>query len=286
MKREKRITDYLEKKRRLLDRHLERFLPAASAYPQAIHRAMRYSVFSGGKRLRPLLTIAAAETQHYNGKAVLPAACALELVHTFSLIHDDLPALDNDDFRRGRSSCHRAFGEDIAVLAGDALLVLAFELLAESEIIGKKFLNPGILIKEITQAIGTGGMIGGQVVDMESTRKKINMREAEYIYEKKTGALITASLRIGGIIGRAPQKELTALTGFGKAMGFCFQIVDDLLDEKKDNEGSSYPSLFGREKALAKVRELTLKAEKSLECLGNRGGTLKAINRMMVDRLK
>ena len=272
----KKINSYLKEKKRLVDRSLDRYLPSARAYPQSIHKAMRYSLFSNGKRLRPILTIAAAAIGNGKSMALLPAACAVELIHTFSLIHDDLPALDDDDFRRGKPSCHRAFGEDIAILAGDALLVLGFGLLGESERMGREFLKPGILIREMAGAIGTCGMIGGQVVDMESQKKKIGARELKYINEKKTAALITGALRIGGIIGELPQRELTALTNFGKAMGVCFQIVDDVLDEEKDDT----------KKSMAKIKELTLKAESSLKPLGQRGERLKAINTAMIKRVK
>lgn len=282
----KDISKYMREKKRLIDHHLGKFLPRSSTYPRVIHQAMHYSVFSGGKRLRPILTIAAAETHTRDIKAVLPAACAIELVHTFSLIHDDLPALDNDDFRRGKPTCHRMFGEDMAILAGDALLILAFELLGESERIGRHFLKPGVLIKEMTNAIGTGGMIGGQVVDLLSQKREINVRELKYTHENKTAALITAALRIGGIIGGMPPRELTALTNFGRSMGFCFQIVDDLLDEKVDRQEASYLSLLGRERAMEMVEELMIEAEKSLKCLGDKGDTLRAINRAMASRMK
>ena len=272
----KEVTKYLKDKKNLIDRHLDKYLPRSSACPQVIHKAMRYSVFSLGKRLRPILTLAAAEAGKRNQKTVLPAACALELIHTFSLIHDDLPALDNDDFRRGRPSCHCVFGEDIAILSGDALLALGFELLGESQRIGQNFLTPGILIKEMAAAIGTNGMIGGQVIDLETQKKKISPAKLEYIREKKTAALITAALRIGGIIGQVPQRELIALTDFGMAMGVCFQIVDDLLDEEKAD----------RKKVMLKIKELTQKAERALKPLGKRGEILKAINMAMVNRLK
>lgn len=283
---QKKINKYLNKNRRLIDSALKRYLPRASAYPFSIHKAMRYSLFSGGKRLRPILAMAAAEAGRGNLKAVLPAACAIELIHTFSLIHDDLPALDNDDFRRGKSSCHRVFGEDVAILAGDALLILGFQLLGESEKIGQSFLKPGVLIKEMAGAIGTGGMIAGQVVDLESQRRKIGPKELVYIHEHKTAALITTALRIGGIIGQVSHRGLKSLTSFGQAMGLSFQIVDDLLDEKEDKKGASYLVLMGREKAIAKVRALTLKAEESLKPLGHRGDILKGINEVMVKRIK
>ncbi len=272
----KKINRYLKEKKRLVDRSLDRYVPGASAYPQSIHKAMRYSLFSNGKRLRPILTIAAAAIGNWKRPALLPAACAVELIHTFSLMHDDLPSLDDDDFRRGKPSCHRAFGEDIAILAGDALLVLGFGLLGESERMGRKFLEPGILIKEMAGAIGTRGMIGGQVVDLESQKKKIGVRELKYIHEKKTAALITGALRIGGIIGQVPKRDLSALTNFGMAMGVCFQIVDDVLDEEKDDT----------KKTMAKIKELTLKAESFLKPLRERGEVLKAINKAMVCRVK
>ena len=283
---QKRINKYLHEKKRLIDENLNKYLPKASTYPYSIHQAMRYSIFSGGKRLRPILAMAAAEVGRGNQKVVLPAACAIELIHAFSLIHDDLPALDNDDFRRGKSSCHRAFGEDIAILAGDALLIFGFQLLGESERIGQSFLNPGVLIKEMAGAIGSEGMIGGQVVDLESQRRKIGPKELVYIHEHKTAALITAALRIGGIIGRVSSRELKSLTNFGQAMGLSFQIMDDLLDEKEAKKGASYLNRMGREKARAKIQESTLKAEGSLRPLGRRGDILKAINEVMMKRLK
>lgn len=280
-----RINRYLDEKKRLVEKALERFLPKETSYPAKLHKAMRYSVFSAGKRLRPLLMLAAADTGKMELDTALPAACAIELIHTFSLIHDDLPALDNDNFRRGKPSCHCAFGEDIAILAGDALLVLGFQLLGESERIGQSFLKSGVLIKEMAEAIGTGGMIGGQAADLESQRKKIGLKELLYIHQHKTADLITAALRIGGTIGQVSPRELKGLTNFGQVMGLSFQIVDDLLDEKEDKKGASYPDFMGREKILARVRELAQKAEKSLKPLGHRGDILKTINKVMVERL-
>jgi geranylgeranyl diphosphate synthase type II len=281
----RKIENYLKIKRRLIEANLNTYLPLSSAYPPSIHQAMRYSLFSAGKRLRPVLVLAAAEAGEGNLKAALPTACAIEMIHTFSLIHDDLPALDNDDFRRGKPACHRRFGEDTAILAGDALLVLGFNLLGESERIGRRFLKPGLLVKEMAEAIGTAGLIGGQVVDLISRKRVIGRKELAYIYEHKTAALITASLRLGGFIGRVSACELKSLSRFGQAMGFAFQLVDDLLDETSD-KGASYVKLLGKEKTRAMLKELTLKAEEALAPLGERADILKAINQLMVHRLK
>ncbi len=222
---------YLAARRRAVDEALDRALPAVEAFPPAIHQAMRYSVLAGGKRLRPILVIAGAEAASGQMADVLPTACAFELIHTYSLIHDDLPAMDDDDFRRGRPTSHKVFGEAIAILAGDALLTHAFGLVAVNFASGKAPLEvlPRVL-DEITRAAGTAGMIGGQVVDIQSEGGAVSAPTLEYIHTHKTGALIRAAVRTGALLAGAAEPPLAALTAYGERLGLAFQIVDDILD--------------------------------------------------------
>src|SRR5204862_6736264 len=202
---------YLKERRQMVDLALERFLPSEDTPPPSVHRAMRYSVLAGGKRLRPILVIAGAEVVGAAPSAVMPTACALEMIHTYSLIHDDLPAMDDDDYRRGRLTNHKVFGEAIAILAGDALLTYAFRLIAEN---AARAADPGVIrevILEIADAAGTGGMVGGQVVDIESEGKVVSPETLEYIHLHKTAALIRASLRVGALLSGARPADLTAI---------------------------------------------------------------------------
>lgn len=270
-----------------VDEALDQLLPAKEAYPPIIYEAMRYSLFSGGKRLRPILVLAAAEAVGGDPKQCIDAACALEMIHTYSLVHDDLPAMDDDDYRRGRLTCHKVYGDDIAILAGDALLTLAFQVLAEMKGVPDKILE---VIKEISIAAGTMGMIGGQVVDMESEHKRIDAETLKYIHASKTGALYRAALRAGGILGGAGQDELNALTTYAENLGLAFQITDDILDIEGDekilgkpvgsdirNEKSTYPSLYGLEQAKFMAREAVEKANGALDIFGDRAWLLKEI---------
>lgn len=279
-----------------VDEALDRYLPPEEAFPPEIHRAVRYSVFAGGKRLRPLLVLCAADVFGAGQKA-MPAACAVEMVHTYSLIHDDLPALDNDDFRRGRPSNHKVYGEAMAILAGDALLTRAFELLAEEaakHIPAEKALT---LVKELGAAAGTGGMIGGQVVDILSEGNTVSPEVLEYIHRHKTGALITCCIRLGAIVGGADDEELAALTRFAQKMGLAFQIVDDILDvvgdEKKlgkkvgadaAKKKVTYPAVHGLEQARQKAESLYHEGVKELERFGSRAEPLKQLARLLVFR--
>ena len=292
------LKKYLDQKREIIDEALNQYLPPETEYPQTIHEAMRYSVFAGGKRLRPILVIAAAEVVGGRAEKVLPTACAIELIHTFSLIHDDLPAIDNDDYRRGKLTCHKVFGEDMAILAGDGLLTHAFQLLAQnSEIktINKEAMP--LVIKEVAAAIGTLGLIGGEVVDIQSEGKEIDLPRLEYIHSHKTGALIAISLKVGAMLVNAPQEEIGALFQYGKLIGLAFQIVDDILNVEGDEvqlgkpvgsdlrqKKATYPALFGIEASRQKARRLVEEAKKELEIFGEKGEILRLLADFIVER--
>ncbi|MDP3058162.1 MAG: polyprenyl synthetase family protein, partial [bacterium] len=222
---------------RLVDEELERSLPLGKEHPAIIHEAMRYSIFAGGKRLRPALALLTHETFGGDVKSIMPAAAALECIHTYSLIHDDLPAMDNDDYRRGKLTCHKVFGEAIAILAGDALLALGFELMARGS--NQHFITTRVIqcLSELAQATGSSGLVGGQVVDIMSTSLDVTNEAAtvDYIHVHKTGSLITSSVRIGAILAGASEQELGAVTRYAYYLGLGYQICDDILDA----EGSS-----------------------------------------------
>jgi geranylgeranyl diphosphate synthase type II len=276
------LEGYLAERRRAVDEALERALPPADTYPPRVHEAMQYSVFAGGKRLRPILVIAGAEAVGGHPGDVLPTACAFELIHTYSLIHDDLPAMDDDDYRRGRPTSHRVFGEAIAILAGDALLTHAFGLVAASFATGR--VPPAVLpevLREIVDAAGTPGMIGGQVVDVESEGRVVSPETLEYIHTHKTGALIRAAARVGALLACAPPPALEALTLYGARLGLTFQIVDDILDVEGSLEtlgktaGSdrrkkkvTYPDYHGLEASRARATALTREGQAALAGLG------------------
>src|SRR5215831_5973254 len=223
------LEHYIAAQQKTIDAALDRWVPPETEDPATIHRAMRYSLFAGGKRIRPLLAIAAAHAVSDAPVGVESAACALEMIHTYSLIHDDLPALDNDDLRRGRPTCHKVFGDAIAILAGDALLTVAFEVLSKLEDVEAD--RRILLVRELSTAAGTvGGMIGGQVNDLEGEGKLPTPELLESIHRAKTGALLRASVRMGAIYAGASPEQLEALTRFGEHIGLAFQIVDDVLD--------------------------------------------------------
>ncbi len=258
---------YLDVKKRMIEQAMDGYLPSEKTEPQTIHKAMRYSVFAGGKRLRPILALASFELVNGKGKSILPAACALEFLHTYSLIHDDLPCMDDDDLRRGKPTLHKVFGEGMAVLAGDALHALAFEILLKTK-------NSDVLI-EVVKAIGTQGMIGGQVADLEAEGKKVSPSQVEYIHSHKTGALIKASVKVGAMLGGADPKKLNALSKFAEKIGLAFQIADDILDVEgkeevigkktgADQTKATYPKVFGLEKSKKMARELAESAKKDL----------------------
>jgi geranylgeranyl diphosphate synthase type II len=268
-------------------------------FPISVHEAMRYSLFAGGKRVRPILAIAAAEALGARSSGLLPLAGALELIHTYSLIHDDLPAMDDDDFRRGRPTCHKVYGEAIAILAGDGLLTMAFELLSDPRRSKGVSANRLIaIIKEISTASGVLGMVGGQVVDMEAEGREIDFPTLEYIHTRKTGALIRASVRVGAIYAKASEKRLKALTRYGELAGLSFQIVDDILDitgtreEIGKNVGSdlkkgkrTFPSFFGLEGSRLRANEVADKAIHALRDFDHKADPLRELAKYIVNRV-
>ncbi len=290
------LTQTLEEGRKLTDAALERLLPAASVRPTSIHQAMRHSVFAGGKRIRPILCMEA-------GRAVagsLPAGiedlgAALEMLHTYSLIHDDLPALDNDDLRRGRPTCHKVYGEAIAILAGDALQTQAYEVLSQLNCTVEARVK---IIEEIARGTGTvNGMIGGQVIDLEAERTKPDAETLEYIHRSKTAALITASVVSGGIYADAKVNQIENLRRFGQAIGLAFQIVDDILDVTQSSEQlgktagkdvasekATYPALFGLSESRKKAQTLLTDAYSAIENFGTKAAILKDLARFLIER--
>ncbi len=292
------LKDYLKHHLARVDKALDHYLPGEGVLPPALHKAMRYSVFAGGKRLRPILMIAACEAAGGDSDQVLPAACAMEMIHTYSLIHDDLPAMDDDDFRRGRPTNHKVFGEAVAILAGDALLTEAFILLSNPEVM------PGVaaetrrrLIHTIARCAGSQGMVGGQVVDMESEGKEVTFPILEYIHTRKTGALMLASIQAGALVGGVDEPGFQALTRYGEAAGLAFQIADDILDVVGDQAvlgkdvGSdqargkaTYPALLGLEAARARAAELRDLAVEALRPLGGAAEPLRQIAHYIVNR--
>ncbi|TGU70884.1 polyprenyl synthetase family protein [Geomonas terrae] len=291
------LKEYLKQKCQLVDQALERFLPAATELPSSLHGSMRYSVFAGGKRVRPVLMLAACEAVGGSPDAVMPAACAMEMIHTYSLIHDDLPAMDNDDFRRGNPTNHKVYGEATAILAGDALLTEAFILLSGEGQGGDPAARLRV-IQEIAVAAGSRGMVGGQVVDMESEgRHDVDMATLSYIHTHKTGALIRASVRSGAIMGGASEEQFKALTRYADAIGLAFQIADDILDVEGTTEelgkdaGSdqargkaTYPALMGLEASKARAQELVQIALDALAIFDDRAEPLRAIASYIVKR--
>jgi geranylgeranyl diphosphate synthase type II len=282
-----------------VDAALDSFLPSEDTFPAEIHRAVRYSVFAGGKRLRPLLTLSTAEIFGVPEMHAMPTACALEMIHTYSLIHDDLPALDNDDYRRGRLSNHKVHGEAMAILAGDALLTLAFETLAGEASSYFPAATVVRLMEELSKASGMSGMIGGQVVDLLSEGKSVSADVLDYIHRHKTGALFTCSIRSGAIMGGASIDELRSLTSFATQVGLAFQIVDDILDiigdeallGKKtgadiDRQKATYPALFGLKKAEEKANMLLHEAENEIRPFGQAADKLLYLAKKLVCREK
>jgi geranylgeranyl diphosphate synthase type II len=290
------IYDYFNRKAGLVDQWLDRLLPSESESPATIHKAMRYSIFAGGKRLRPILMIATGEIFESSERELLPAACALEMIHTYSLIHDDLPAMDDDDLRRGRPTNHVVYGEAIAILAGDALLTRAFHTLADHE--SSSAAVKVRVISEVGQAAGTThALIGGQVLDIQSEGKVIKEEKLEEIHRAKTGALIRCAVRIGAIIGGANEKELAALTDYGEKAGLAFQVADDLLDETATSEElgktagkdaahqkATYTALYGIEGARSMADRLCNEAIASLRRIDRDVRILEEIARFIIER--
>ncbi len=289
------LAEYLAAQQRRIDDTLARLVPADAAPPATIHKAMRYSLFAGGKRIRPLLCLAAAEAVSDFTPGIEDIACSLELIHTYSLIHDDLPALDNDDLRRGRLTCHKVFGDAMAILAGDSLLTLAFEVLARAPGDDSRRVH---LIAELAHASGTvGGMIAGQVLDIESEGQNPTPVLLDSIHHAKTGALLQASLRLGGIQAGASDEQLDALTRFGAHMGLAFQIVDDLLDVEESTaslgktagkdaaQGKvTFPAVYGVARSHAMAEEERLEAHLALRIFDDRAERLRELADYIVRR--
>jgi geranylgeranyl diphosphate synthase, type II len=292
------LAETLEKGRSITDAALDRLIPSETQHPVSIHKAMRHSVFAGGKRLRPVLCMEAARMIAGSlPSGIEELGAALEMLHTYSLIHDDLPALDNDDLRRGRPTCHKVFGEAMAILAGDALQTQAYEVLARLRCPAEARVR---IIEEVAHGTGTvNGMIGGQVVDLEAEHTQPTREMLEYIHHSKTAALITASLVSGGLYGGGNDCEIKKLRAFGQSIGLAFQIVDDILDVTQTSEQlgktagkdtaaqkATYPSLFGIQESERKADSLISDALRELDSFGVRGDTLRQLARYLVERKK
>ncbi len=295
---ELRLKEYLAEKKALVDAALDGLLPGEELYPPVIFQAARYSLMAGGKRLRPILCLAAAEAVGGKAETVMPAACALELIHTYSLIHDDLPAMDNDDYRRGKLTSHKVFGEDIAILAGDALLTEAFHLLARRD------LMPGVpperlldISREVSEAAGWFGMVAGQVLDIRSEGKTVGLETLQQIHRLKTGAMIRVSLRAGAILSGASAEALASLSDYGRQIGLAFQIADDILNVEGDRAllgkgtGSdaargkvTFPALLGIETSRDRAKALIGEAVASLASFDERAAPLRLIALYILER--
>ena len=289
-----RLKKDMKEKQELVNIILDRYLPRKDEYPKTIHKAMRYSIFAGGKRIRPYLTMSTYEMYRKEVEKIVPVAAAIEMLHTYSLIHDDLPDIDNDDYRRGKKSCHILFGEGQALLAGDALLVSAFDLITLAEIKPEYKVN---FVRELAEVAGVKGLIGGQMMDIESEGKKVDKKTINYIHENKTAKLIQLSVRFGAIAGGAPEPELKALEDYGGKIGFAFQIADDLLDiegtpdelgksvgKDKIEEKATYPSVYGIAASKSKLQELIKEARQSIAPLGEKAELLDALAEYLLTR--
>lgn len=289
------LAKFLETRGEAVNRALDELLPAETVLPATIHKAMRYSLFAGGKRMRPALCLAAAAACQGDEAEAIPLACAVECIHTYSLIHDDLPAMDNDDFRRGKPTNHKVFGEGIAVLAGDALLTQAFELAVQSR--GWPRYSHQALVLELSRAAGSLQLIAGQVADLEAEGKSISVDHLRYIHERKTSALLCCSVRLGGMSANCTEAELQALTDFGYHVGLAFQVIDDILDitqstEKlgktagKDTKAqkATYPSIVGLDASRQIASELTDRAFKALAPFKGRAQALEALAEYLLKR--
>ncbi|HUN62676.1 MAG TPA: farnesyl diphosphate synthase [Candidatus Sulfotelmatobacter sp.] len=291
------LPPFFEQDRLAVDAQLERLLPADSVKPPSIHQAMRYSVFAGGKRIRPVLCLETARIFEADATAALYPGCAIEFIHTYSLIHDDLPALDNDDLRRGKPTSHKKFGEATAILAGDGLLTLAFETIAAAPVSSERRVA---MVTEIASAAGTvNGMVGGQVADLESEGKKAAPETLEYIHRSKTAALIRAAVTSGALCAGAPAEDVARLRRFGETIGWAFQVTDDILDVEESSaalgktagkdvaqQKATYPAVFGLERSHAIAEELSARAIAELQLYGARADNLRTIAEYLVVRRK
>jgi geranylgeranyl diphosphate synthase type II len=291
------LQEFLATRTEAVNRALDKFLPSEKTRPSTIHKAMRYSLFAGGKRMRPALLLAAAEACGGSNAAAMPLACAVECIHTYSLIHDDLPAMDNDDFRRGKPTNHKVFGDGIAVLAGDALLTQAFEIAAQAK--GWPRYSHRDLILEIAKASGSLQLVAGQVADLEGEGKKLSVAELRYIHERKTSALLCCSVRLGGMSANCTPAQLAALTDFGYHVGLAFQVIDDILDVTQTSEQlgktagkdvtvqkATYPAIVGLEKSRMIAAQLTAKAFAALDIFKGKAVALEALAEFLLKRDK
>jgi geranylgeranyl diphosphate synthase type II len=300
------IQRYLQEKKEIVDKALEKYFPSHSEstgiteFPNSLRKAIRHSLFDGGKRIRPILSIAAFEGVGGRGEGILPFACALEMIHAYSLIHDDLPAIDNDDYRRGKPTCHKIFGEAIGILTGDGLLTEAFKLMADRTLREGFLHQEGLIldiIHEVAQAAGIFGMISGQVLDVESEGKEVDFPTLQYIHTHKTGALILASVRVGVKLGSENEETLGHFTRYGERIGLAFQIADDILNVegktallgKKTGSDLSkgkvtYPSLLGLEESKRRAKELIELAIEALTSYGPEADPLREIARFVITR--
>jgi geranylgeranyl diphosphate synthase, type II len=295
---ESELAGYLQTQRTVIDRALEQSLKIYGGQAQAVLKAMRYGLFPGGKRIRPILVLAAGEMFGAKQKDLLPFACAIEMIHAYSIIHDDLPAMDDDDLRRGEPTAHKVFGEGMALLAGDGLLTEAFHLISGPEILRTLPAELVLrLIHELSHAAGVAGLVGGQAVDLESENKDVDLATVEYIHVRKTGALILAAVRIGAQIGGANAGDLRRISKYGEYLGLAFQIADDILDglgetiagegaESGHNERrkATYPSVVGIVQAVERLRELSKLCNRELEPFGGIGESLRAIAEQIIVR--
>ena len=290
-----KLPAFFEEDRLAVDAHLGRLMPAETLQPPSIHQAMRYSVFAGGKRIRPILCLETARIFDADVSSAFYPGCAIEFIHTYSLIHDDLPALDNDDLRRGKPTCHKKFGEATAILAGDALLTLAFETIAASPAPADRRIA---MIAEISTAAGTiNGMVGGQVADLEAEGHRVGSETLEYIHRSKTAALIRASIASGALSAGAPADDVARLRRFGETIGWAFQVTDDILDVEESSaalgktagkdiaqQKATYPAVFGLPRSHEIANELANKAIAELQPYGERAERLRAIAEFLVLR--
>jgi geranylgeranyl diphosphate synthase type II len=289
------LESYMRSRVAAVNKALDEFLHPVRKKPSTLYKAMRYSTFAGGKRIRPLLCLAAAEACGGDPNKAMPLACAVECVHTYSLIHDDLPAMDNDDFRRGRPTCHRVFGEAMAILAGDALLAFAFELACHAE--GTPRYPTHLMVRELAKAAGPEHLVAGQVCDLEAEGKQISAKHLRFIHERKTGALIRCAVRLGGMSANCTPSQLNALSTFGHYVGLAFQVIDDILDVTQTSETlgktagkdvkagkATYPSILGLEKSKKIAARLTAKAFSALEGFGDRAMPLLELGRFLLCR--
>ena len=289
------LKTYLTQRCQIIDVALDQCIPSAETRPVSLHKAMRHSVFAGGKRLRPILTLAAAEACGGTIEKAMPSACAVECLHTYSLIHDDLPCMDDDDMRRSVPTCHIVFGEAIALLAGDALQALAFELTAQTPATSRH--TAASLVSELARTAGSLHLVGGQVADLEGEQKKLPLDDLRFVHEGKTAALLTTSIKLGAMSADATPEQLKALHDFGMATGLAFQIIDDILDvtqtsEKlgksagKDvaSEKSTYPALLGLDASRAEAHRLTTAAHDALAIFGEKGTRLRELADYLLNR--